>query len=55
MAYFLNGDPYAEDPICFIDKLSNEEIAAIEKETIKSFKNYNRMIKIRNLLINKDS
>lgn len=55
MAYFLNGDPYAEDPICFIDKLSNKEIEAIEKETVKSFKNYNRMIKIRNLLINKDS
>lgn len=55
MAYFINGDPYAEDPTCFIDELSDKEIESIEKETVKSFKNYNRMVQIRNLLINKDS
>lgn len=43
MAYYINGDYMAEDPTCFIDDISAEELARIEKTTGKSFRNYVRM------------
>lgn len=43
MAYYQSGDVMAEDPTCFIDELSDAEINKLEKETYKSFRNYNRM------------
>jgi AdoMet-dependent heme synthase len=43
MAYYHNGDLFGEDPTCFIDDLSEDEIREIEKETTKQFKNYVRM------------
>ncbi len=43
MAYFHTGDMYAEDPICFIDELSESELSGMEAETVKSFRNYVRM------------
>jgi len=43
MSYYYTGDVYEEDPTCFLSDLSEEEILKIEKETIKSFRNYVRM------------
>jgi radical SAM protein with 4Fe4S-binding SPASM domain len=43
MAYYHNGDIMGEDPTCFIDELSNEELLKLENETYKNFKNYQRM------------
>lgn len=45
MAYYKTGDPFAEDPTCFIDELTEDEILKLEQETEKSFKNYVRMAK----------
>ena len=49
MSYYHTGNVYAEDPTCFLDELSAEEIEKIENETIKSFKNYVRMAKFGKL------
>lgn len=49
MAYYLSGNPFAEDPTCFLDQLSEDEIVEIENDTIKSFKNFYRMSKFGNL------
>jgi AdoMet-dependent heme synthase len=49
MAYYYTGNVFAEDPTCFIDELSEDEISQIESKTIKSFKNYLRMAKFGNL------
>jgi radical SAM protein with 4Fe4S-binding SPASM domain len=43
MAYYQSGDIMAEDPTCFIDELSDDELKNMEKETAKQFKNYQRM------------
>lgn len=43
MAYYHNNDLYGEDPTCFIDELSEEELLEQEKITIRNFKNYLRM------------
>jgi radical SAM protein with 4Fe4S-binding SPASM domain len=43
MAYYQSGDIMAEDPTCFIDELSEEELKKMEKETSRQFKNYQRM------------
>lgn len=53
VAYYKTGDVYGEDPDCFIDMLSDEELKNLEKETIKGFKNYNRMAGFANVF-NKD-
>mgnify|MGYP001288010929 CR=1 FL=1 len=45
LAFYRTGNVYAEDPICFIDELSEKEIKQMEKETETSFKNYVRMAK----------
>jgi radical SAM protein with 4Fe4S-binding SPASM domain len=43
MAYYQSGDIMAEDPSCFIDELSPEELRLREQETAKQFRNYQRM------------
>ena len=43
MAYYQSGDVMAEDPTCFIEDLSEEELQELEEKTYKNFKNYNRM------------
>jgi radical SAM protein with 4Fe4S-binding SPASM domain len=43
MAYYQTGDVMAEDPTCFIDELSEDEIAEFEKTTDKNFRSYNIM------------
>ncbi|MDD3878310.1 MAG: radical SAM protein [Bacteroidales bacterium] len=43
MSYYLTGDFMAEDPTCFIQDLSVEELSEIEKQTAVSFRNYVRM------------
>ncbi|MGM0650516.1 MAG: radical SAM protein [Bacteroidota bacterium] len=53
MAYYLTGDVYAEDPTCFIDELSEEQIQRIEQTTENSFKNYVRMAKFGNIFSKK--
>ena len=45
MAYYKTGNPFAEDPTCFIGELSEDELADLEKRTARNFKNYNRMLK----------
>ncbi|MBI4645183.1 MAG: radical SAM protein [Bacteroidia bacterium] len=45
MTYYYTGNLYGSDPTCFIDELSEEELAGIEKEICKNFKNYLRMAK----------
>lgn len=45
LAYYQTGDVFGEDPTCFIDELTEEELASIEEETAKTFKNYVRMAK----------
>jgi len=42
--YFLTGNVYGSDPTCFIDDLSEDELAGLEKLTAKNFKNYCRMV-----------
>jgi len=49
MAYYYTGNVFAEDPTCFLNDLSDEEIEKIEKETKNSFKNYVRMAKFGKL------
>ncbi len=44
LAYFRTGDPFGEDPLCFIDELSSGELEEMVKETSKSFRNYLRMV-----------
>jgi len=53
MAYYYTGNIYAEDPTCFIDDLTEDELIKAEEETIISFKNYVRMAKFGNLYTNK--
>ena len=43
MAYFHTNDLYGEDPLCFINDLTPEELKKYEDETVKSFRNYLRM------------
>jgi radical SAM protein with 4Fe4S-binding SPASM domain len=49
MSYYKTGNVYAEDPTCFIDDLTADELTKIEEETVRSFKNYVRMAKFGNL------
>ncbi len=49
MAYYYNGNVYGEDPTCFLNDLSEKEIEKIENETVRSFKNYVRMTKVRDV------
>jgi radical SAM protein with 4Fe4S-binding SPASM domain len=49
MAFYKTGDIFGEDPDCFIDSLSEAELKQAEDETIKGFKNYNRMTKFANV------
>lgn len=51
MAYYYTGDVFGEDPTCFIDDLSEEELEKLEKQTRKHFKNYVRMYNLNNLII----
>ncbi len=46
MAYYQSNDLFAEDPTCFIDELSDEELLQLEQTTRKHFKNYVRMNEI---------
>lgn len=43
MSYYYTGNVFAEDPTCFLKDLNENEIKAIEEETVKSFMNYKRM------------
>jgi radical SAM protein with 4Fe4S-binding SPASM domain len=43
MAYYHTGDVFGEDPTCFIEDLSENELKQLENETAKNFKNYHRM------------
>ncbi len=43
MAFYQSNDIFAEDPTCFIDELSDEELIELEKKTYKNFRNYYRM------------
>lgn len=43
MAYYQSEDIMAEDPTCFIDKISKEELLKMENETARQFNNYRRM------------
>ena len=45
MAYYKTGNPFAEDPTCFIEELSDDEQTDLEKRTAHNFKNYNRMLR----------
>ncbi len=47
MAYYYTGDVFGEDPTCFIDELSDEELEKLEKQTRKHFKNYVRMYNLK--------
>ncbi len=49
MAYYNTGDVLAEDPTCFIEELSNQELKELEDITAKNFKNYLRMAKMGNI------
>lgn len=54
MSYYKTGDVFAEDPTCFIEDLNDSELKDIENQTISSFKNYLRMNKIKDLLLNEN-
>ncbi|MFH2141367.1 MAG: radical SAM protein [Bacteroidota bacterium] len=49
MAYFQSGDLFAEDPTCFIEELSDDELKQHTTETAGQFKNYIRMAKFGSL------
>lgn len=49
MAYYYTGNPLAEDPTCFIEDLSPDELNSIEKKIGLNFKNYLRMAKFGNI------
>lgn len=49
MAYYKTGDVFAEDPTCFIDDLSEDELNEMEQETKKNFRNYLRMAQLGGL------
>lgn len=51
MAYYHTGDVFGEDPTCFIDELSKEELDKLEKLTRKHFRNYVRMSEINKSFI----
>ncbi|HOM36661.1 MAG: radical SAM protein [Bacteroidales bacterium] len=55
MAYYYTGNPFAEDPTCFINELSEKELNKKEKQTIKTFKNYLRMAKFGKIYNDKNS
>lgn len=55
LAYYMDGNMYAEDPICFIDELSEDELKQMETETEMSFKNYVRMARFGRIYTNKTS
>ncbi|MCX7862507.1 MAG: radical SAM protein [Bacteroidales bacterium] len=46
MAYYRSNDIFAEDPTCFIDELSTDELNNLEKQTRKHFRNFVRMNEI---------
>lgn len=46
MAYYQSDDLFAEDPTCFIDELSDDELLQLEQTTRKHFRNYIRMTEI---------
>ncbi len=52
MAYYNCGDIFAEDPTCFIDELSVEELNELEAKTRKHFKNYVRLTEINKNCLN---
>jgi radical SAM protein with 4Fe4S-binding SPASM domain len=43
MAYYQSGDIMAEDPTCFIDEMTEDEVRMHELETARQFRNYQRM------------
>ncbi len=49
MAYYHTGDLFGEDPTCFIDNLSDNELKEIELEMEKNFKNYIRLSELGGL------
>ena len=49
MAFYKTGDIFGEDPDCFIDSLTEDELKQAENETVKGFTNYNRMTKFANV------
>jgi radical SAM protein with 4Fe4S-binding SPASM domain len=52
MAYYNSGDVFDEDPTCFIDELSTEELYELELKTRKHFKNFVRMNEINKTRLN---
>jgi len=52
MTYYHTGDLYGEDPTCFIDNISDNELKEIELEMEKNFKNYIRLCKFGGLYSN---
>jgi AdoMet-dependent heme synthase len=55
MAYYQTGDVFAEDPTCFIDELSENELKEIEKEMVKKFINCVRLSGIGGLYISEEN
>ncbi|HOU97354.1 MAG TPA: radical SAM protein [Bacteroidales bacterium] len=51
MAYYHTGDVFGEDPTCFIDEISPEELEKFEKQTRKHFRNYVRMDELSRSII----
>jgi len=51
MAYYQTGDVFGEDPTCFMDELTPEELEKLEKQTRKHFKNYVRMDELSRSII----
>ncbi|MFH2095116.1 MAG: radical SAM protein [Bacteroidota bacterium] len=54
MAFYLAGNVFAEDPTCFIDELSPEELEQMTEETAENFRKYVRMAKYGKLFTKKD-
>jgi AdoMet-dependent heme synthase len=52
MTYYHTGDLFGEDPTCFIDNLSDDELKEIEMEMAKNFKNYIRLCNFGGLYSN---
>ena len=52
MTYYHTGNLYGEDPTCFIDNLSEDELKEIEQEIAKNFKNYLRLANFGGLYSN---
>jgi len=50
MAYYMTGDVFAEDPTCFIEELSEDELMTLEKQTKSNFRKYYMMSKFGGLV-----